>query len=256
MRRDATCAALLASLAATWPPLPALGAAESAGPNREAELGRGAFAGVVKMRSVTGVERIGDASPLFKPGQVLDSVRSADGAAVDISFNFPEPWILAGEVGGRVPNLDVRDVKTADSAFLLAAPLPAGTSFERLSDAWFLDVIFASDGKYGAYGKVDDRRVVSSSLMPLSLPSGGEQTYRRLDLKFAPLSYNMNTVERRALISSTAVGKSAFILVAGCLAPRFARMKPELAELQQSFRALGVQRRPAQSEGAGLASRL
>ena len=77
-------------------------------------LGRVAFAGLVKMRAVTGIERIGDASPLFKPGQILDSVRTADGKAAAISFSFPEPWIVAGG-----PNLDVRDVKTSDSAALI-----------------------------------------------------------------------------------------------------------------------------------------
>jgi len=56
-------------------------------------------------------------------------------------------------------------------------------------------------------------------------------------------SYNQNTVERRALLSSTAVGGTVFIAVAGCLAPRFAKMKPALRALQESFRAVGTGRR-------------
>ena len=38
------------------------------------------------------------------------------------------------------PNLDVRDIKTSDSAFVLAAPLPPQRTFESLKDAWFMEV--------------------------------------------------------------------------------------------------------------------
>tara|TARA_B100000787_G_C15934825_1_gene182368 strand:+ start:146 stop:316 length:171 start_codon:yes stop_codon:yes gene_type:complete len=38
------------------------------------------------------------------------------------------------------PNLDVRDVKTSDSSFVLAAPLPDKRTFESLKDAWFMEV--------------------------------------------------------------------------------------------------------------------
>ena len=37
------------------------------------------------------------------------------------------------------PNLDVRDVKTSDSSFVLAAPLPSSRPFESLKDAWFME---------------------------------------------------------------------------------------------------------------------
>lgn len=229
-------AVLLGALAAVTR-RPAL--AETA-PNLDPELGRVAFAGLVKMRAVTGLERIGDESPLFKPGQVLDTARAADGSAASISFSFPEAWILAGG-----PNLDVRDVKTSDSAFVLAAPLPRGMSLERLKDDFFLDVLFDPQGKYGAYGQVDDRQVTSSKLVPLTLTTGGQQGYRRIALKYAPLSYNQNTVERRALISATAVGGTVYMLVAGSLATRYKKMLPELAELQESFRCTGNTKAPA-----------
>ena len=94
-------------------------------------------------------------------------------------------------------------------------------------------------GKYGAYGKCDDRTVKKSQLELLSLPSGGKQPYRRIDLKFAPLSYNANTVERRALISATSVGGSIFILVTGSLAKRYKAVKEDLIGVQESFRVTG-----------------
>ena len=88
-------------------------------------------------------------------------------------------------------------------------------------------------------GKCDDRKVVSSTLEQLTSPTGGKQLYRRLALKFAPLSYNGNTVERRALISATSVGGTVFILVAGSLANRYKRLQADLLEVQTSFRAIG-----------------
>jgi len=190
---------------------------------------------LIKMRAETGVQRTGAVeTPLFKPGQCFDELKTARGAA-EVAFSFPEAWTMA-----TGPNLDVRDVKTSDSSFVLAAPLPDKRTFESLKDAWFMEVIFNPLGKYGSYGAVEERKVVSSSLVPLRLPSGGEQAYRRMSLKFAPLTYNMNTVERRALVSATAVGGTVFILVSGSLATRFKAMQPELVAVQDSFRVLAV----------------
>lgn len=189
---------------------------------------------LIKMRSETGVERVGTASPLFKPGRILDQLRTADGGTADVAFAFPEGWTLAGG-----PNLDVRDVKQSDSAYVLAAPLPPKTKFDQLPDTFFVDVLLHPAGKYGQFGACDDRKVVASSLEPLKLPSGSTQSYRKLSLKFAPLTYNGNNVERRALISATSVGGTVFMLVAGATSIRWKKLLPELDEVQQSFRVIG-----------------
>jgi len=206
-----------------------------------------ALNGLIKMRAVTGVERLSLGSYVFKPGQVLDEVRAVDGSAVSVSFNFPESWIAADG-----PNIDVRDVKESDSAFLLVAPLPTSArgSIEKLPPEFFIDVLFSPQGKYGAYGAVDERKVTSSSLVELSLPSGGQQPYRRLALSFSPLTYNQNLVERRALVSATAVGGSAFIFVTGCLANRYKKVKEDLLDTNQSFRAIGSGRKAPPREEA------
>lgn len=193
---------------------------------------------LIKLRAETGVERLGDNSPLFKPGQVLDEVRAADGSAVSIAFAFPEAWVLAGG-----PNLDVREIKESDSAFLLVTPLPASArdpseAFKALPADFFLNVLFDPKGKYGAYGTVDERKVISSRVEELTLPSGGKQLYRRLILSFAPLTYNANTVERRALISATTAGGSVFIFVAGCKSTRYKKIQSQLEDTQLSFRAV------------------
>lgn len=95
---------------------------------------------MLKARAASGVERIGG-SPLFKSGQILDTVRSADGQAVDISFAFPSDWALSSG-----PNLDVRNIRSSDSAFLLVAPLPKGKTLEKLPRDFYTSLIFSSEG--------------------------------------------------------------------------------------------------------------
>ena len=121
---------------------------------------------LIKMRAVTGVTRaFPDRSPVFKPGQILDELLSASGGAVTLSFTYPSEWTVAGG-----PNLDVRDVKAGDSAFVLVTELPAGKRFEDLKDSFFLDLIFDPAGKYGQYGAVEDRKVAPTPATQDTMP--------------------------------------------------------------------------------------
>lgn len=176
-------------------------------------------------------------APLRRAAEVTSRAALATvswfGFALQVAFAFPAAWTLAGG-----PNLDVRDVRQSDSAFLLVGALPAGQAFESLPDNFFLDLLFDPAGKYGQYGQVEDRKVLSCTLTALTLPNGRKQQYRRMALKFAPLSYNANTVERRALLSATAVGGSVFVMVSGSLATRYKAVKEDLLEVQESFRAI------------------
>ena len=199
---------------------------------------------LLKKRAATGVERTGTIdNALFKPGQILDELASAAGP-VSIAFSFPETWALS-----KGPNLDVRDVRTSDSALLIVAPLPAfAKSLRELPDTFYTEAMFAPDGKYGAYGSVDDVRFVGEETLALSDSRGGRQSYRRLSLRFSPLTYNQNTVERRALLSATEVGGIVYILVAGCLATRYKKAQADLLGVQESFRAIGLRAAPRQGE--------
>jgi len=201
-----------------------------------ADGGRGANT-MIKKRAESGVQRIGKGSPMFKPGSILDAVRSADGSAVDIAFAYPKEWSVS-----EGPNLDVRNVRTSDSAFLLVAAMPAGETFEALPKKFFTDLLFRAEGKYGAYGGVDDFAVTQSELTNLKAPSGTTQPYRRISMRFDVLTYNQNTVRRRALLSATMVGGSVYVLVASCLGSRYKEALADLAEIQTSFRALTASR--------------
>ena len=85
-RRDAVVLASLALAAVPYSPLPALADAESVAatfdvldvPPAEGVASTKALCG--KKRAVTGVERTGSVdSPLFKPGQCFDELRTASG---------------------------------------------------------------------------------------------------------------------------------------------------------------------------------
>ena len=54
-------------------------------------------------------------------------------------------------------------------------------------------------------------------------------------------------VQRRALLSATAVGGSVYVLSAGCLDTRFKKVRDDLEACQMSFRAYGQPRKNTSS---------
>ena len=139
----------------------------------------------------------------------------------------------------------MRDVQTSDSAFLLVAK---GKNVDTLKKKFFTDVLFDPAGKYGAYGTVDDFSVTKSEVLTRKSPSGKDQAYRRLSIKFAALTYNQNTVERRAEMMATEVGGSVYMLCAGCQARNYKASKADLDEILDSFRAVPSTRKPPPPE--------
>ena len=193
-----------------------------------ADGGRGAAA-LVKPRSQSGIDRVGG-SPMFKPGSILDAMRSEDKTIVDVSFAYPDKWTVSNG-----PNLDVRDIANSDSAFLLVTPLK-GKSIADVKMKFFTDLIFDPAGKYGSYGTVDDFKTTDAEVVELTSPAGAAQKYRRFKLRFDALTYNQNTVSRTAYVSATSAGGSAFVLIAGCLSKRAKEAGKELTSIQKSFR--------------------
>ena len=103
-------------------------------------------------------------------------------------------------------------------------------------------MIFAPEGKYGAYGGVDGFTVGKDwTLVSSKDPSSGmEQQYRQFSLSFDALTYNANTVNRRAKISATALGGSVFILFTSCLGSRYDKASRDLVSIQQTFQATTI----------------
>ena len=137
---------------------------------------------------------------MFKPGSILDAMRSEDKTIVDVSFAYPDKWTVSNG-----PNLDVRDIANSDSAFLLVTPLK-GKSIADVKMKFFTDLIFDPAGKYGSYGTVDDFKTTDAEVVELTSPAGAAQKYRRFKLRFDALTYNQNTVSRTAYVSATSAG--------------------------------------------------
>lgn len=207
--------------------------AESSGATsaRGARPARGAAA-LLRERAKTGVSRTGlipAEQAVASPGIFSDELRGVGdpSAVVGVSFSFPPSWTQA-----RGPNVDLRNIRTSDGAFLLAAALPAGTTSVRsLPDSFFTRALFAPDGKYTAYGSVDDFKVISSRV-----DERAGVDYRTLDIKFAALSFNYNLVERRLLLTAAGVGDSVFMLAASALANRYETVAADLRGVCDSFR--------------------
>ncbi|KAJ1633183.1 hypothetical protein T492DRAFT_982854 [Pavlovales sp. CCMP2436] len=151
-------------------------------------------------------------------------------AIIGIQFSFPSAWTQA-----RGPNIDLRDIRTTDGAFLLATPLPAGTTLDKLPTSFFTDTLFAAGGKYGMYGTVDDYRVLSSVVEEVD-----GIRYRTLEIKFAALSFNYNSVERRLLLRAAVVGRGVYLLAASALANRYPTASPQLRGICESFRVRSI----------------
>ena len=132
-------AVLFAASFAVRPPANAL-TSEEYDAGMRAAGGRGANA-LLKTRAESGVVRTGlIEDPLFKSGTIFDQLKNADGSATDVTFVFPKSWVFS-----RGPNLDVRDVQTSDSAFLLVAK---GKNVDTLKKKFFTDVLFDPAGKH------------------------------------------------------------------------------------------------------------
>lgn len=191
---------------------------------------RGAAA-LLRERAKTGVTRTGSVPTedvVIAPGRLREELRGVDDPStiVELAFSYPRQWSLA-----TGPNIDVRDLRTSDAAFVLATPLPAGKQLADLPSSFFIDVLFSPEGKFGQYGQVDDRRVVSSRLVE----GAGGVPSRVLDIKFAALSFNYNLVERRLLLRATAVGGGVYMLAASTLNTRYSKMSDTMRDICDSF---------------------
>ena len=94
------------------------------------------------------------------------------------------------------------------------------------------------------------------SLLSTKDPSSGmEMQYRQFSLSFDALTYNANTVNRRAKVSATTLGGSVFVLFTSCLGSRYEKASRELSSIQQTFRTTSTSKaREAEVEAAAAAA--
>lgn len=106
--------------------------------------------------------------------------------------NFVAPWPLAT---GTVFDVECRNARTGDGAFLSVTGSTKGKTIDSLPDSFFLDDLFQPSGRFSFYGQPTDVKVKKSTT---------RDNYRQIELSFSNLSQSTQTeIPRNALISAT-----------------------------------------------------
>ena len=142
--------------------------------------------------------------------------KKADPQAVLISF--VSPWKLET---GPVFDVECRDGKTGDGAFLAVTQSTEGKSLSQLPDSFFLSRLFDPTGRFSFYGSPTDIKVRSSK-------TEGDKRY--MEVNFSGLSQSTNAeIPRKAYLVATIPKGSdnAVMLVGSSTASRWKKGSEE-----------------------------
>ena len=105
-------------------------------------------------------------------------------------------------------DVECRDGKTGDGAFLAVTPSVAGKSIADIPDSFLLDSLLAPTGRFSLYGQPTDVKVKKSVT---------KGDYRVMDLSFATLSQSTQTeIPRKAqLVATIPSGSSQAVMLVG-----------------------------------------
>ena len=116
----------------------------------------------------------------------------AQPTAVLVSFSAPYKLET-----GSVFDVECRDGKTGDGAFLAVTESTNGKSLEELPSSFFLSRLFDPTGRFSFYGPPTDVKVKKSTIL-----DGGNR--RLIELTFSNLSQSTNAeIPRNALLVAT-----------------------------------------------------
>lgn len=147
-----------------------------------------------------------------------------------VLVSFVSPWQLQT---GPVYDVECRDAKTGDGAFLAVTKQANGKSLESLPSSFFLDRLFDPTGRFSFYGPPTDVKIKSDTVQ-------GNNRY--LELSFSNLSQSTNAeIPRKALLAATIPSGSdnAVMLVASANASQWKKGASErVKQTIESFRAV------------------
>ena len=185
-----------------------------------------------KSRPVTGVVfRDGTDVLQGKSGDVSAELlvgSKANPTAILVSFNAPYKLET-----GSVFDVECRDGKTGDGAFVAVTESTGGKSLEELPSSFFLGRLFDPTGRFSFYGPPTDVKVKKSTMV---------EDRRIIELTFSNLSQSTNAeIPRNAiLVASIPKGTdNAVMLVASANASRWRKGSDVAARgIVDSFRAI------------------
>ena len=135
---------------------------------------------------------------------------------------------------GTVYDVECRDSKTGDGAFLAVSPPIVARSLEEIKDQVLIKSLFGPRGRFSFYGQPTDVKVKKSTM-------GDGGSYKVLDVSFSTLSQATQTeVPRRSKIIATLPkgSKQVVMLVGSASALRWSKGADKaVGEAVTSFRA-------------------
>ena len=123
-------------------------------------------------------------APTVSAELVLDG-----GVAATMTFQSEPGYPV---VRGMFYDVEIKNKKGSDSAFLQVASLPSGKGIADVADSFFTKKVFSAEGRFGAYGSATDIKVLSSE----------KGAKRIIDVSFSALSPGGTEVPRHALIAA------------------------------------------------------
>ncbi|GAX28125.1 hypothetical protein FisN_6Lh058 [Fistulifera solaris] len=147
-----------------------------------------------------------------------------------VLVSFVAPWKLEK---GSVFDVECRDGRTGEGAFLAVTQNTQGKSLQSLPNSFFLERLFDPTGRFSFYGPPTDIKVKSSRMQG--------DNYRRIELTFSSLSQSTNAeIPRRAVVVATipAGTENAVMLVGSASASRWKVAEPAVLQTVESFRAV------------------
>lgn len=185
-----------------------------------------------KSRPQTGVV-LRDGSEVLqdKQGNVLSEILTGTKAnPVAVLASFKSPWKLET---GPVFDVECRDGRTGDGAFLAVTGDVGGKSIGDLSTEFLFERLFRPEARFSFYGAPTDIKVKSSRT---------EGNYRYVELGFSALSQSTNAeIPRKALLVATIPEgtNNAVMLVGSANASRWKNGSDKaVRETIESFRAV------------------
>jgi hypothetical protein len=185
-----------------------------------------------KSRPQTGVV-LRDGSEVLQDnqGNVLSEILTGSKAnPVAVLTTFRSPWKLET---GPVFDVECRDGRTGDGAFLAVSADVNGKKISDLSTEFLLERLFNPEARFSFYGPPTDIKVKSSRT---------EGNYRYVELGFSTLSQSTNAeIPRKALLVATIPegANNAVMLVGSANASRWKNGSDKVVqETVGSFRAI------------------
>jgi hypothetical protein len=195
--------------------------------------GMGVSSQAGKSRPVTGVifrdgSDVSQAATGAVAAEILTGTK-ANPKAVLVSFASPW-WKLET---GPVFDIECRDGRSGDGAFVAVTRSTGGKSLANLPDSFFLERLFDPTGRYSFYGAPTDIKVKKSYV---------EGNSRYMDISFSNLSQSTNSeIPRKAFLVATIPDgtDSAVMLVGSANASRWSKgSEKNVRDTVLSFRAV------------------